>query len=129
MLYPVGAIVGLVGVIAYAGMRLRRERELLRFERSTEAWPQRRGENSSVYEYDPVASSSGFWAVLRNDPMYRRYMLLQFVFGTSFMMTEAVVIKLIAELSEPLSTWHLDWLVALTLTTSLPGLAMVMSRL
>ena len=127
VLYPIGALVGLAGVIAYAGVRLRRERELLRFERSAEAWPQRRGENSSVYEYDPHASSSGFWAVLRNDPMYRRYMLLQFIFGTSFMMTEAVVIKLITEMSEPLSRWHLDWLVALTLTTSLPALLAIAS--
>ncbi|MEN8159287.1 MAG: MFS transporter [Myxococcota bacterium] len=74
-LYAAGAVVGLVGVWAYTGVRLREEKAVAPAE--------------AVRARPPKLSS---WQVLREDPLYARYLGWQFLLGISNMMVEPAVV-------------------------------------
>ncbi len=97
--YPLAAMMVMVGMAAYSRIRLRREKELLAYERRPEARPQPHGEGANVYEYDPRAGRYSVLSVLRHDPVFRQYMFWQFLAGASNMMVETVVVYVIAELT------------------------------
>jgi MFS family permease len=133
--YPLAAVCGAVGVVAYSRIRMRREREQLRYERTPNVRPTPHGEGAPIYEYDPK-ESSGFFQVLRHDPAFRSYMICQMFLGGANMMIEAPVILLVALASEriaPLSIpavgisdLSVGFIVAIGLTQIIPvALAMV----
>ncbi len=95
------------GVVAFSRVRLRGERELLKFERLPNVRPQRHGEVSSIYEYDPKVPKATVWSVLRHDRMFRWYMLCQFISGTSFMLSLPVLTVVVKELSEKQCPEHM----------------------
>lgn len=117
VIYPASLLLGVVGVIAFARVRLRGERELLRFERRPTAQPSPHGAPGPIYEYDPRAAADNFWTVLRRDHYYRSYMLWQFIGGMSAMMADVVIIYMIAELTEALSR---QFLVSILLGAVVP---------
>ncbi len=78
-LYAAGAVVGLLGVWGYAGVRLRED----------EASP-----SADEVPLRPPRLSS--WRVLREDPLYARYLGWQFLLGISNMMIEPAVVYAIS---------------------------------
>ena len=124
-IYLVSMVIGVVGVVAYSRVRLRRQRELLRFERQPTARPLPHGTPGPIYEYDPHAGGTNVWDVLRKDYFFRRYMQWQFLAGIATMMGETVAILLIVDLSKKVSPKH-DYLVSLTLTSVIVMLLAIM---
>ena len=100
IIYPVSALIAMIGVIAFSRVRLRGERELLRYERQPAARPQPHGTPGPIYEYDPRAANHNFWTVLRHDHHFRSYMLWQFFGGAGNMMGETVVIYMVANMAD-----------------------------
>ena len=58
VIYPLSLLVAMIGVAAFARVRLRGERDLLRYERSLGARPQPHGTPAPIYEYDPKAPAT-----------------------------------------------------------------------
>jgi MFS family permease len=84
--YAAGALLSMVGVIAFSGVRLTDEEAHLRLER---------GADDGV-EPEGAAGPRGVVAVLRADPLFARYQALQFLLGTANMMIEAPLIYLVS---------------------------------
>ncbi len=123
MLYPLGMLLSSLGVVAYSRIRMRGERELLRFERSSKAAPTRHGEGDGLYEYDPNTPRVGFWSVLRHDPMFRGYQMWQFIMGASNMLHVPIFIALVAKMTDGRAN---GYVIATALTLGIP---MVLSML
>ena len=118
--YPAAALIGVVGALAMARVRVRGEKALLRFEREATARPQRRGERAPLYEYDPRSprvTKPTFWRVLREDRFFRRYMAWQFLVGVCFMSCETLAVLAVANLTDALPN---EYLLAILLTTAIP---------
>ncbi len=131
--YPLAGLIGLIGVEAFSRIRLRGERELLRYETLPQTRPTPHGETGEIYEYDPKGPAGTFWSVLRQDKTFRTYLFWQFLAGISNMMIEAPVVKLVSDTTEALGrvsllgfSVALDFVIAIGLTMILPtGLAMI----
>lgn len=129
VVYPLAMVIGILGVWSFSKVRLRRERELLEYERLPASRPTPHGDPAPIYEYDPANATTNppttrdnFWTVLRRDPLYRSYMLWQFVAGSANLMTETVIIFLVTDL---LAGMHGQYQVSVALTTVIPQLIAV----
>lgn len=119
IIYPLCALIAMGGVISFSRIRLRGERELLRFERGPDATPQPHGTPAPIYEYDPTAQRHNLFSVLRQDHQFRQYMLWQFVAGSANMMSEVVLVYIVAELTAGMAN---EYQVSIALTTTIPML-------
>lgn len=119
LIYPASLLIASIGVVAFSRVRLRGERELLAFESRQTARPQPHGTPGTIYEYDPRAGTDSYWTVLRQDHLFRRYMMLQFFGGMANMMGDVVMIYLIAEMTKHRP--H-EYLISILLTTAIPML-------
>ena len=119
LIYPASLVIAMIGVYAFSRVRLRGERELLRFELSPTARPQPHGTPGSIYEYDPEAGPDNYWTVLRRDHLFRRYMMLQFFGGMANMAGDVVMVYLIAEITQQMQ--H-EYLISILLTMAIPTL-------
>jgi len=117
--YPLGAVIALLGVYSYSRIRLRHERSLLNYERRPTSRPQRHGEGAGLYEFDDEPRRPSIVSLLRADPLFRQYMLWQFIAGVSNMMIEPVVIAFVAARTDGLRG---DFMISITLTQVLPML-------
>ncbi len=115
LIYPASTLIALIGVIAFSRVRLRGEKEILRHELSENARPQPHGSPNPVYEYDRTPRQGDFWSVLRQDRLFRNYMILQFTAGGANMMSETVIIYIIAQ------TFG-SYLLSIVLSTAIPML-------
>lgn len=96
ILYPAGAAVGLVSVWAVSGLRIRREKSLLDYERlqHTEPFPE-------ADPADPTAlKRDSFLAILKRDHLFRSYMTWQFIAGMANMAGNVAVVRLIIGIVE-----------------------------
>lgn len=121
LVYPASVLIGLIGVRSFSRVRLRGERELLRYERRPTARPQAKGEAGSIYEFDRDANPT-FWQVLTQDRFFRSYMFWQFVSGSANMASETVVVFLLATITTGLGVGgvSLEYAVAILLSTAVP---------
>jgi MFS family permease len=105
-LYLFGAAVSLVGVFAYTRVRLRGEEQ--------------RGDTPiGGHARADATPNPGVVRILRDDPLFARYMLWQFVLGVSNMMIEPAVIYAVT------NELHASYEWSITLTAVLPlGLGM-----
>jgi len=103
---------------------MRQERRLLRYELAARSKPQPRGEPTPIYEYDPTEPRATVWSVLRQDRTFRWYQISQFFAGSSNMMSETVMILVIAELTRGLAA---EYAVSIALTQVIPLLAAVVT--
>lgn len=110
--YPLGAALALIGAWSYGRVRLRGQAEQLRYERQ-EAKPQRRGDPAATYEYDRSERSPGFWAVLKQDRVYRQYMTCQFIVGMANMMLGPVLVWMISH------DWQCDFFISVLILTGI----------
>ncbi|MDH3584043.1 MAG: hypothetical protein OER86_07495, partial [Phycisphaerae bacterium] len=120
--YPAAVVVAAFGVISFRRLRLRGEAALLRFEGGPNVRPNRHGDAAGIWEYDDRDGRPGMWAVLRGDPIFRRYMVCQFVVGVSNMMLEPVVILIAAERTAGMSA---SFFTSILLTQALPAMLMI----
>lgn len=109
LLYPAAALVGVVGAVAFARIRVRQERQLLKGERRPhdDAGTPRRADGRR----------HGFVSVLREDHNFRAYMTWQFFAGTSNMMGWAAFGLFVLN---ALEDHPHENLLGMTLNTSLP---------
>lgn len=121
LIYPLSTVIAMAGVAAFARVRLRGERELLRYERRASVAPQPKGEAGSIYEFDESANPT-FWRVLREDRFYRSYMFWQFVAGSANMASETIIVYLLASITMGLAVAgvSLEYSVAILLSTAVP---------
>ncbi|MEX0885791.1 MAG: MFS transporter [Phycisphaeraceae bacterium] len=135
-IYPASLLVGLIGVVAFSKVRLRGERDLLRYERSLGARPQPHGIPAPIYEYDPKSTPAthhapnpqsptpnaqptrpNFWQVLKQDHFFRAYMFWQFFAGSANMCGEVVIIYVIADATDGLP---LEYMLSILLAMAMP---------
>ena len=131
VIYPVGAVVGSISVVAMASLRVRRERSLLDYERTEHREP--------FPDEDPAdpftAKRVGFIEVLRHDHLFRQYMTWQFVAGMANITGNVAVLRLILHVIEdarPANPGSADtaasgFALGTLLTTSLPMIMMTIS--
>lgn len=119
ILYPVAALVSVIGIWSYSRIKLRRERELLEFELGPDRKPTPHGMPSPLYEYDQEQTRPGFWSVLRSDIFFRKYMVCQFLVGMSNLAIQAVAVYIIADMTRDLRN---GYFISVGLTTSVPFL-------
>ncbi|MFK7790171.1 MAG: MFS transporter [Phycisphaeraceae bacterium] len=95
--YLAAALVGIVGVISYAGLRVRRERTLLKEER-----------NAALAINDRATPTTRVSSlhILRTDHHFRSYMVWQFFAGVATMAGNTVIIAFI---TQQLSQLPDDW--------------------
>lgn len=123
LMYPLGALIAAVGVVAVSKVRVRGERQLRRFELEPSARPTPHGSGSPIYEYDPKADSFSIWSVLRDDHRFRWYMVWQFFAGVGNMMTVPVVIFMLSDETE----LNQGYVVSIGLSSVAPLLAASLS--
>ncbi|MCC6681939.1 MAG: hypothetical protein IT445_13650 [Phycisphaeraceae bacterium] len=129
VIYPLAAALAAVGVISFSRVRVRREKELLDFERQPAARPTPHGDAAPVYEFDNKAtpeSSTHFWNVLRRDRFYREYQLWQFVGGVANLMGDAAIAKLVIDWTERPPYRDYAFLLSMLLLVTLPMVVMML---
>ncbi|MFI4861347.1 MAG: MFS transporter [Phycisphaerales bacterium JB063] len=91
IIYPIGAAIGLISVLAIARLRVRREKSLIDFERQkhTEPFPDKDPADTVTLQRE------SFLQVLRRDHLFRRYMTWQFIAGMANMAGNVAVVRLI----------------------------------
>ncbi len=105
--YPLGAALALFGVWFYSRVRLRGQAEHLREER-----------RPIEFSEEPAP---GFWAILRQDRAYRRYMICQFIVGMANMMLGPVLVVMISD------DWNKDFLLSVAVLTALPHMLILLT--
>jgi len=96
-LYALAAAVGVLGVIAFAGVRVRGADE----------------RRAAARAGAPARASS--WRVLREDPLFARYLGWQFVLGVSNMMIEPAVVYAVSR------EMNADWGTSIAIVTVVPN--------
>lgn len=102
--------VAMIGVWFYSKVRIRGEKELLRYENMPTSRPTPQGSPAPIYEYNPLDGQSTFWQVFRQDKFYRSYQLHQFFLGSGNIMTATMVVFLIEEMTRHMEhsyTWSM----------------------
>lgn len=117
VVYPMGAIAGLIGVWSFSKIRMRRERELLHYETSAAAKPLPHGDGAPIYEYDPDQTISTVWSVLKQDRLYRLYQSFQFILGGACMTAEVVAVYIISEMTSGMKS---EYFISIAMTMALP---------
>lgn len=108
--YLLSTLVAMIGVWSYSKIRIRGERELLRYETMPSSKPTPQGSPAPLYEYNPLDGQSTFWQVLRQDKFYRSYQVHQFFLGTGNIMTGTIVVFIIEEMTRHMEhsyTWSM----------------------
>lgn len=81
--YPVAGAVGVWAAYLYRRLRVRGHQAILRAEQ---------GDNG-----EQSRTAMGFWAILRDDALFRSYMLWNFIFGSGNLMLTAPLILVLSE--------------------------------
>ncbi|MFO0874209.1 MAG: MFS transporter [Phycisphaerales bacterium] len=106
VLFPLAAIGGLVGNTIYRRVRLRGQRRLARAERDGRASDR------------PTLNPASIVRVLRDDPMYRRFMAWMFIFGLGNLMLTAPLAIVLND------GFHVSYLQGILITTAIPAALM-----
>jgi hypothetical protein len=116
ILYRVTALIGLIGVIAFSRIRVRKEKQLLQFERQPTARPQPHGIPGLIEEFESDQRHS-VWTVLRKDHDYRWYMIWQFFGGMANLIGNFALIRLVIELTDGMDY---EYGISILITTTIP---------
>ncbi len=115
--YPLSMCLAALGATSFGRIRLRGERQLLRYEVQPDAQPQPHGSPATIYEYDPQQPRATVWTVWRTDHLFRRYMWLQMLLGGSNMAASTVIVYIISDLTEARPN---GYVISIALTTTIP---------
>jgi len=102
VLYPLGAVICLLGVYAWSRIRVRGQTRLLRLEREDEGVER------------PSFNPIGIARLLRADRLFRSYMILMFVLGSGNLMAPPLIAIVLEE------RFALNYLPAMLITHSIP---------
>ncbi|MAX25413.1 MAG: hypothetical protein CMJ19_13010 [Phycisphaeraceae bacterium] len=108
--YLLAVVFALIGTWFFAKIRIRGERDLLRYEMMPSSKPTPQGSPAPLYEYNPDDSKSTFWKVLRQDKFFRSYQVNQFMLGSGNIMTATMVVYIIEEMTRDMAngyTWSM----------------------
>ncbi len=96
--YPLGAAIATIGLLAFARVELVGEKAHLAAERGEPLLPRPEGANApeSSLPEPPAEPGRGLFALLRSDPLFARYQLWQFVIGSANMIMEGPLILLVS---------------------------------
>jgi len=108
VLYPCAAVLGLVGVVSYSNIRVRRERLILRAEQDGE------------HHHRPSINPVSIIGTLRADRDYAWYMLSMFIFGAGNLMFPPILVITLRE------QFHLGYLGGILIIQSVPYVVMPM---
>jgi hypothetical protein len=108
-LFPLTALLGLIGIAIYRGVRLRGQKRLMRAER-----------NIAAHER-PSLNPLSIYRVLAQDKPFRRYMMCMFVFGLGNLMITAPLAIVLHEV------FDVDYTRGILITTVIPSVLMPMS--
>lgn len=100
----------LIGTWFFSKIRIRGERELLRYEMMPTSKPTPQGSPAPLYEYNPEDGQTTFWQVLRQDRFFRSYQIHQFFLGSGNIMTATMVVYIIEEMTRDMVngyTWSM----------------------
>ncbi len=101
IIYIVGIGAAVVAAVAFSGVRVRGEKTIL--DRELRARAQHR-----------ITPSLGMWTILKQDPLFRAYMVCQMLAGISNMMVEPVINSLVTR------TFDASYTVSVLIVTVLP---------
>jgi hypothetical protein len=118
VLYPVAAAVGLIGAGSIAGLRVRRERQLLDHDRGV---PSSRETPALSRKGRPHTART----ILVEDRDFRRYMSWQFIAGCANMMGEAAITLAIIELARRSGT--AEFAASVLLNTTITTVCVVLT--
>jgi len=128
IVYPVAVVMAMVGVYTFSRVRLRGQKELLRFERGPDAELKPHGTPAPIYEYDPPPERQSvkptFWSILRQDHLFRQYMIYQFLLGSANMAATTVLVYIVAEMTEQMAN---GYTISIAITTTIPMLLAMMT--
>lgn len=97
--YPLGGLVAVVGLAAFSRVQLLGEREHLAAERNELVAPHPEASDapeSALPEPAVEPAPGGLVALLRNDPLFARYQLWQFLIGSGNMIVEGPLVLLVS---------------------------------
>lgn len=106
VLFPLSAMLGLVGVWIYSKVRLRGQRRLARAERA--------GSVDHRLSMNPLS----VFRVLANDARYRTFMIFMFIFGLGNLMLTAPLAIVLHE------KFHVGYATGILITTTIPAITM-----
>lgn len=101
IIYFIGIGAAIIAAIAFSGVRVRGEKAIL--AREIRARADHR-----------ITPSLGMWTILRQDPLFRAYMICQMLAGASNMMVEPVINSLVT------NTFNASFTVSVLIVTVLP---------
>ncbi|MEO2048584.1 MAG: MFS transporter [Pirellulales bacterium] len=116
ILYRVAALIGLIGVIAFSRIRVRKEKQLLQFERQPTARTKPHGTPDPIEEFESDQRHS-VWTVLRKDHDYRWYLIWQFFGGMANLIGNFALIRLVIELTDGMDY---EYGISILITTTIP---------
>jgi len=106
VLFPLSAMLGLIGVWIYSKVRLRGQRRLARHERA--------GDVTHRLSMNPWS----VFRVLAHDPRYRLFMIIMFIFGLGNLMLTAPLAIVLHE------KFHVGYATGILITTTIPAITM-----
>lgn len=122
LVYPVAALLGLLGVLLIARVRIRGERAELRSVRSGESGSELRP-FSMADLFSPIHAWNQMTAVFRADPRFTRYCVAQSIHGAANLMTIAVIVAVVSR--ELITGGPQEFWISTGLITALPVLALL----
>lgn len=117
--------IALVGVYSFSRIRLRHERQLLRYEKSPSAaqLDTLSGNTDATASADQSKHRATVMSVLRNDRNFRWYLIWQYVGGMANMMGEVVLVRIIANVLTEKS----EYTISILLNSTVPMVMMIIS--
>lgn len=108
VVYLIGAMLGVVGIVQFSKIRVRHEARLVRAEKLRKQALQGTGWRNSIL----IRTIADCRQLLREDPVFRRYQRWQMVQGASFMMMQPPLFKMVSkELTDPTGEYRLATVV------------------
>lgn len=119
MLYPMAAVLGVIGIWQFSKIRVRHEWRMRRPAPLLATRPEDMAQTSesNLLNYQPERARRGnFWRdaaqVLKDDPRFREYMRWQFISGMAFMMMSPPLLLMVSrEMTDPKRDYALATLV------------------
>ncbi|HAI14375.1 MAG TPA: hypothetical protein DCM28_21905 [Phycisphaerales bacterium] len=116
-IYLLSVLFALVGTWFFSKIRIRGERDLLRYENMPTSKPTPQGSPAPLYEYNPDDAQTTFWQVLREDKFFRSYQVHQFFLGSGNIMTATMLVFIIEEMTRDMDKGYM-W--SMVIGTSIP---------
>lgn len=128
-IYVGSVLVAMIGVLSFSRIRLRHEKQLLRYEATPSVAEAHRMQqvdtHGDIEAIDQANLRVTVWSVLRDDRHFRWYLIWQYVGGMANMMGETVIIYIIGKLTIGFEDW--EYTVTMLLNSTVPMVTMIVA--